>query len=236
MWPRIREILFGNLGLKLASLFLALLLYAHVVTDQPREQVLQIPVTITGLPDTLSFLGRPPERIGVRIRGAWKDLIRLGLTSPYLAVDLADAAPGPFSATVSVEDVKERALPPELSKAVAVTEVLEPRTVSLTIERKASKRVAVRPRFTGVPPHGLRLLLAQATAFPESASIEGPASAVETIQTLDTVPVDIAQERERIQRQVEIDPGPVPLRIEPRRVLISARLVKADADTAAAPR
>lgn len=236
MWPRIREILFGNLGLKLASLFLALLLYAHVVTDQPREQVIQIPVTLTGLPDTLAFIGKPPERIGVKIRGAWKDLIRLGLTTPYLAVDLAEAKPGPFSATVSAEDVTQRALPPELSKAVAVTEVLEPRTVSLTIERKASKRVVVHPRFTGVPPTGYRLSLERVTAVPDSALVEGPASVVEVIQALSTLPVDIAQERERIQRQVEIDPGPVPLRIEPRRVLISARLVKADADTAAAPR
>jgi YbbR domain-containing protein len=235
MWPRIREILFGNLGLKLASVFLAVLLYAHVVTDQPREQVIQIPVTITGLPDTLAFLGEPPERIGVKIRGAWKDLIRLGLTSPYLAIDLAAAAPGPFSATVSIEDVTERALPPELSKVVTVTEVLDPRTVSLTIERKASKRVWVRPRVTGTPPHGYRLQ-APATAFPESVTVEGPASALRSLDSLDTLPVDIAQERERIQRQVEIDPGPVSLRIEPRHVVINARLIKADADTAAAPR
>ena len=235
MWARIREILFGNLGLKLASLFLALILYAHVVTDQPREQVIQIPVTITGLPDTLAFLGRPPERIGIKVRGAWKDLIRLGLTSPYLAIDLAKAAPGPFSATVSIEDVTERALPPELSKLVTVTEVVEPRTVSLTIERKASKRVLVRARLAGTPPHGYRLQ-GPATALPDSALVEGPASALDSLQSLDTLPVDIAQERERIQRQVEIDPGPVSLRIEPRRVLVSAHLVKADADTAAAPR
>lgn len=235
MWPRIREILFGNLGLKLASLFLATLLYAHVVTDQPREQVVQIPVTTTGLPDTLAFRGRPPERIGVRIRGAWKDLIRLGLTSPYLAIDMAKAAPGPFSTTISIEDVKERALPPELSKVVVVTEVLEPRTVSLTVERKASKRVLVRARVTGTPPSGYHLK-GSPTAIPDSALVEGPASVVDSLESLDTLPVDIAQERERIQRQVEIDPGPVSLRIEPRRVVVSARLVKAEADTAAAPR
>jgi YbbR domain-containing protein len=235
MWPRIREILFGNLGLKLASVFLATLLYAHVVTDQPREQVIQIPVTTTGLPDTLAFRGRPPERVGVRIRGAWKDLIRLGLTSPYLAIDMAKAAPGPFSATISIEDVKERALPPELSKVVVVTEVLEPRTVSLTVERKASKRVFVRARVTGKPPIGYRLQ-GRPKAIPDSALVEGPASVIDSLESLDTLPVDIAQERERIQRQVEIDPGPVSLRIEPRRVVVSARLVKAEADTAAAPR
>ena len=42
MWGRVRAILFENLGLKLASLLLAFLLYAHVVTDQERESVVQI--------------------------------------------------------------------------------------------------------------------------------------------------------------------------------------------------
>ena len=37
MWGRIRSIIFENLGLKIASLLLAFLLYAHVVTDQERE-------------------------------------------------------------------------------------------------------------------------------------------------------------------------------------------------------
>jgi YbbR domain-containing protein len=235
MWPRIRDILFGNLGLKLASLFLALLLYAHVVTDQQREQVLQIPVTVTGLPDTLVAVGSRPERVGVKIRGKWKDLIRLGLTSPYLSLDLAHAAPGPFHATIAAGDVTERALPPELSKLVAVTEVLEPRTVELTIEPKRAKWVPVRPRLSGASPAGFRLL-EPARATPDTVRVEGPASVVAALDTLDTLPVDITGERERIQRQIDIDAGPAPLRLEPRRVTVTARFVKAGADTAAARR
>ncbi len=114
MASRFREFLFGNLGLKIASLVLALLLYAHVVTEQPRESVVQIPLTLTGLPDSLTVSGRPPERVGVKIRGRWKDLIRLGFTSPYLPLDLGHATAGVYRATITTDEIVQKALSPEL--------------------------------------------------------------------------------------------------------------------------
>lgn len=231
MASRIREILFGNLGLKLASLVLALLLYAHVVTEQQRESILQIPLTLTGLPDSLAVSGHPPERVGVKIRGKWKDLIRLGLTSPYLPIDLAHAVPGTFRSTITADDVANKALPPELSKLVAVTEVQEPRAVELIIEPKREKRVRVAPVFTGAPASGYRMAGA-VVVVPESVEVRGPRSVVAPLESLSTLPIDITGEREKIQRQVEVDPGPLRLSVEPRRCLVTVRFAKTAADEA----
>jgi len=225
MGSRLREILFGNLGLKLASLVLALLLYAHVVTEQPRESIIQVPLTLTGLPDSLAVSGRPPERVGVKIRGKWKDLIRLGLTSPYLPVDLAHATPGPFQSTITAEDVAGKALPPELSKLVVVTEVEEPRAVDLTIEPKREKRVLLVPRLKGAPAAGYRLA-ARAAVTPESVAVRGPMSVVDPLDSLSTLPIDITGEREKIQRQVEVDPGPLRVSVEPRRCTVTVRFAR----------
>lgn len=230
MWARIRGILFGNIGLKLASLFLALLLYAHVVTDQPRESTVQIPVTLLGLPDSLAVTGKLPERIGVKIRGKWKDLIRLDLTSPYLPVDVGDARPGSFKTTITTEDVMERAIPPELSKSLDVTEIYEPRSIDVQIEPKATKRVRVAPLLVGTPPPGFRLD-GPPRAMPDSVIIQGAVSLVSAIDSVSTLPVDIAEEREKIQRQVDIDPGAVPLTVEPRRCVVTARLEKSLPDS-----
>lgn len=224
----LREFLFGNLGLKVASLVLALLLYAHVVTEQPRESVVQIPLTLTGLPESLAVSGHPPERVGVKIRGKWKDLIRLGLTSPYLPVDLAHAAPGPFRSTITAEDVAGKALPPELAKLVAVTEVLEPRAVDLMVEAKRVKRVRVVARLAGAPAPGYRI--AGSLVVPDSVQVRGPRSAVAPLDSLGTLPIDITGEREKIQRQVEIDPGPMRLSVEPRRCLVTVRFAKTGAE------
>jgi YbbR domain-containing protein len=222
---RLREILFGNLGLKLASLVVALLLYAHVVTEQPRESVVQIPVTLTGLPDSLAVTGHPPERVGVKIRGKWKDLIRLGLTSPYLPVDLAHAAPGPYRVSITAEDVAGKALPPELSKLVAVTEVLDPRTVDVVVEPKRSRRVRIAPHLLGAPAEGYSIG-SPVTVLPESAWVLGPKSVVAPIESLRTLPIDITGERERIQRQIDVDPGSARLSVEPRRCLVTVRIAR----------
>jgi|SRR5688572_7166968 len=229
MAARLREILFGNLGLKIASLVLALLLYAHVVTEQPRDSVIQVPLTLTGLPESLAVIGRPPERVGVRIRGRWKDLIRLGLTSPYLPVDLAHAAPGRYRATITAEDIAGKALPPELSKLVAVTEVLQPRTVDLVIEPRRERRVRVVPRLTGTPAAGYQVA-GPIVVEPESVQVAGPRSLVASIDSLRTLPIDITGEREKIQRQIDVDLGPISLSVEPRRCQVTVRFARIESD------
>lgn len=227
MWPRVRDILLQNMGLKIASLILALLLYAHVVTDQQREETIAIPVALVGLPDTLAVLGRPPETVGVTVRGKWRDLIRLGLTRPRLSIDLATATPGPFLKAITPEDVRERAIPAELTKVVMVTEIGEPRTVDLAIEPKAAKRVPLRARLVGEPPPGY-VAEKEADVEPDSARIEGAVSLVARTDTLFTLPVDIAGEREKIQRQVPLDLGLEPLTADPRRCLVTVRIARAD--------
>jgi YbbR domain-containing protein len=234
MASRLREILFGNLGLKISSLVLALLLYAHVVTEQPRDSVVPIPLTLTGLPDSLVVTGRPPERVSVKIRGKWKDLIRLGLTSLYLPVDLAHARPGPFRTAITADDIAAKAIPPELTKLVLVNEVLEPRTVEVMIEPRRVKRVRVAPVLEGEPAAGYRVEGVVAVA-PESVRVAGARSVVAPIESLRTLPIDIAGEREKIQRQIEVDPGALLLSVEPRRCLVTVRIVRNSDQTSSRP-
>ncbi len=196
MWGRVRAVLFENLGLKLASLLLALLLYAHVVTDQEREAVVQIPIAAVGLADTLTSVGELPPRVAVRVRGKWKDLIRLNLTRPFLSIDLAGAKPGKFGTSITAEDIGKRAIPPELARQITVTEVLDPRTVDLVIEPKATRSLPVRARIVGTPALGY-VLDRSPYVEPESVMVMGPARLVQEIDTLYTVAVDTDRARVR---------------------------------------
>lgn len=232
MWTRIREALLHNLGLKLASILLSLLLFAHVVTDQPGESRIPIPIELTGVADSLTVEGNIPPRVIVRVRGKWKDLIRLGIKGQELRVDLADAGPGRLHRAVSVEDVRERAIPAELAKTVEVVEVLEPRTLDLTIEVRRAKTVTISPRFVGSPSPGY-LILGAPTVDPDTARVEGPASVLADLDTLYTLPVDIAGERERIQRQVQLDAGTKLLAVEPRRCMVTLPIGKAAPESSA---
>jgi YbbR domain-containing protein len=234
MWARIKDLLLHNLGLKLASLLLALLLYAHVVTDQQRESRLTIPLALTGLPDSLAVSGTVPSRVTVDVRGKWKDLIRLGLIGRQLTVDLAGVSPGRFQKSISADDVRERAIPAELAKAVDVTDVIEPRTVDVLVEAKRRRSVPLLARLVGTPADGYELV-GDPEVEPDSAVVAGPQSVVENLDTLRTLPVDIAGERERIQRQVQLDTGASPIVVQPRRVLVTLRIARTAPDSMAHP-
>ena len=234
MWGRIKEALLHNLGLKLASLLLALLLYAHVVTDQQRESRLTIPLALTGLSDSLALSGKIPSKVTVDVRGKWKDLIRLGLIGRQLTVDLAGVAPGRFQKTLSADDVRERGIPAELAKAVDVTDVIDPRTVDVQIEPKRRRSVPLLARLVGSPAPGYEVV-GDPEVDPESALVAGPASLVQNLDTLRTLPVDIAGERERIQRQVQLDTGVSPIVVQPRRVLVTLRIARMAPDSSAHP-
>jgi YbbR domain-containing protein len=230
MWARVRDYLLRNLGLKIASLLLALLFYAHVVTDQQRESRVTVGVSLTGLADTLAIVGTPPAKVNVKVRGKWKDLIRLELTNTSLSIDLAGASPGRFQRTISVEDVRERAIPAELSKSLDVTEVVDPRTIDITIEPRRARTVLVTPRVIGISPSGYAID-GFAEVEPDSVRVGGAASAVAALDTVYTLPVDITGEREKIQRQVPLDLGPSSLTAEPRRFLVTIRIARAAAES-----
>lgn len=230
MWDRVRAILFENLGLKLASVVLAFLLYAHVVTDQEREQVIQIPIAAVGLADTLTSVGKLPPRVAVKVRGKWKDLIRLGLTRPFLSIDLAAVKPGEFRTSITADDISRRAIPPELARQISVTEVLDPRSVDLTIEPKAMRSLPVRVRIVGTPAPGY-VLGRNVEVEPESVRVIGPAKLVQGIDTLYTVAVDITGERARIQRQVALALPANVANLETRRLVVTIRLDRVGPDS-----
>lgn len=228
----LRSLFLDNIGLKLASFFLALLLYAHVVTEQQRESVVQVPLGLSGLADTLAIRGTPPGHLDVTVRGKWKDLIRLGLSNSLLSIDLTGIGPGPYIEAITPEKVAERAFQPELAKLVEVTAIGDPGEVAITIEPKAERWVAVRARMAGELAPGWRLAAAPEVK-PESVLVTGPRSAVEAADTLNTLPVDITEEREKIQREVSVDTGTAPLIPEPRRIVVTLRLARVAPDSVA---
>ena len=223
MWRRIRSILFENIGLKFASLVLALLIYGHVVTDQEREETVAIPVRLAGLADSLATSGGYPQRINARVRGKWRDLIRLSLSHPGLPLDLAAVTSGQFRTMITAEDVQRRAIPAELSKALTVNEVLDPRTVDVRVEPRVERAVRVAPRIVGEPAPGYRVS-GTPEAAPESVRVVGALSVVAGIDSLPTLAVDITGERARIQRQVDVVQEPDGVTIEPNRCLVTVTL------------
>ena len=117
----LRGLLFDNLGLKLAALLLALLVYLNVYLDRPAEMTLSFPVQITGLGDSLALSGPVPSTVQAQVRGTGKQLLRLRVTEPPVKISLDGVGPSRFERAVSVEDLPLAMLSRVLAWKVVVT-------------------------------------------------------------------------------------------------------------------
>jgi hypothetical protein len=101
----LRGLLFDNLGLKLAALLLALLVYLNVYLDRPAEMTISFPVQIQDLGDSLSLSGPVPSTVQAQLRGTGKQLLRMRVTEPPIKISLDGVGPGRFEREVSAEDL-----------------------------------------------------------------------------------------------------------------------------------
>jgi len=173
-----------NVALKLTSILLGVVVYLHVDTDRVHDSKLWLPLTFSGRPDTLAIAGPAPARAQVLLRGRGKELLKLRWRAPVVEIDLTGAASGRFNHSLSVADVR---MPPT-SEAAPVA-ILEPRLITIELDRFATRSVPVALRFTGVVPPGY--LLRDTRVVPREIMVRGPSRLLPQLDSLEIGPVDL---------------------------------------------
>ena len=140
----LRGLLFDNLGLKLAALLLALLVYLNVYLDRPAEMTMSFPVQIQDLGDSLSLSGPVPSTVQAQVRGTGKQLLRMRVTEPPIKISLDGIGPGRFEREVSAED-----LPLAGYEGVEADRVIGPGVIDLGIEPRVRRRLPTALRVEG---------------------------------------------------------------------------------------
>ena len=191
----LRGLLFDNLGLKLAALLLALLVYLNVYLDRPAELTVSFPVQVTDLGDSLSLSGPVPAAVQAQVRGTGKQLMRLRVTEPPYKVPLEGIGPGPVTREVSAMD-----LPLAGYDGVEVSRVIGPERIELHIEQKVSRRVPVVAQIEGVAAGDTAR--ARATVEPESVLVVGPRSVIAALDSILLQPVRAGVRRGVVRERV----------------------------------
>jgi YbbR domain-containing protein len=161
-----------HLGVKLLALLLAIVVYAHVYTDQEQEAILRVPLRITGLPADLVLTEDPPPEVELAARGSGKQVLKLRVQHPVLIVNLNEARPGQVQRMLSPVDV---ALP--VGSQVVVTEIRAPRLVELMVDTLITREVSVRVVPEGRPPEGY-VLGEDPRPDPPRVTVRGPSHVV----------------------------------------------------------
>jgi YbbR domain-containing protein len=212
-----KRILTNNLNLKVGSVVVALFLWLFAKGEQTGDRQFSIPLVLRNVPDGLTTVERVPDSVDVVISGDNKELVKLRFWGePYAVLDMSEAAADRvFRVSLSPANV---VVPRE--SGVQVIEVRDPKSLDLEVDRRLERRVPVVPRVEGRLPDGYYLLGEPAT-IPDSVTIYGPASVVQSFSSVATEALSVSGRRARVEssRRIEFE-GPWNLHAVPKEVRV----------------
>jgi YbbR domain-containing protein len=183
---------FRNLGLKVLALALSTLLWLTVAGEHVGERVMRVPLEFHNIPPDLEIVGDPPTNVDVRVRGSSGVISRLQPGDVVASLELGTARPG--SRLIHIEEVRA-------PYGVEVAQVI-PSTVSLELEKMASRVIPVVPAIEGEPAPGF--VVGRIVSDPATVRIEGPESRVRQLAEATTEPVLVTGSRDRVRESVTI--------------------------------
>ncbi|MBX5496680.1 MAG: YbbR-like domain-containing protein [Bryobacteraceae bacterium] len=173
----------ANLGWKILSLLIAIVLWYAIVDDPQHSMIVSAPVQFRGLSPDLDIGSDVPSTIELEVRGPSSRLTDLSGTRIPVVIDLSkEDVPGERTFSISERNI-------DLPSGVTFSRSI-PSQLRLRLERKVSKLVPVQVRFAGPPPAGYRV--AAVKTFPDKVEIRGPESHVERVEAVETDPVSLA--------------------------------------------
>jgi YbbR domain-containing protein len=181
-WPVrefFRRAFFDNAALKLVALLLSLTLFIVVRGD--RETSVSFPLAVAYTETEGRVLtSRPIDSVRVTVRGPWTRLRNFDSSQVKpLLVDLSNRSDGDYEFAESSVNV-----PTGLRVAS-----INPPSVRLTFEERATKVVTVKPDFEGQPARGYAL--GDVSVSPSHVTIRGPKGIVSAMTEVNTAPIQI---------------------------------------------
>jgi YbbR domain-containing protein len=212
-----RRIVTNNLNLKVGSVVVAIFLWLFAKGEQTGDRQFSVPLVLRNVPAGLTTVERIPESVDVVISGDNKELVKLRFWGePYAILDMSEAAADRvFRVSLSAANV---VVPRE--SGVQVVEVRDPKSLDLEVDRRLERKVPVEPIIQGSLADGYYLLDSPAT-MPDSVTVYGPASVVQSLSSVVTEPLNISGRRVRVEssRRIEFE-GPWNLHAVPKEVRV----------------
>jgi YbbR domain-containing protein len=170
-----------NLGLKLLSLFLAVLLWAVVLGEQKVEVTVNVPLDLN-VPPGLFLVNDPTDTLEVHLWGPKTLVTSLTpreITMGELPVKLVEG-----ENIIPIRDDMIR-----VPRGIQVVEV-SPRRVRVVLEGSVEREVEISPHVEGSLPDGY--VLRRVTSIPPRVRMVGPISELQRISRVRTLPISLS--------------------------------------------
>jgi YbbR domain-containing protein len=176
------ELLTRNLGWKIFSLLVSLMLWVFYAGDPEVGAFVSVPVEYRGMPDNLEISSDLVGTVSIDLRGPSEKVANFSAAKSAVILDFSGIhKPGEQTFQIDERDIN---LPSGMRLERAI-----PAQIRLQFERRTEQEVPVEVRFAGVPPEGF--LLKQYSVAPEMLTLVGPESRVRRIEHAVTDPIDL---------------------------------------------
>ena len=179
----LRRFVFHNLGLKLFSLLMAVLLWvgvSHYYQGQGEEVLWETRIDLHSQPQNLEVSSASSPEAKLWLSGPSRIVDHMGANSVHVGLDLANAQPGERAYPLSSRNV-------DVPAGVRIRHI-DPEQVQIRLDFRKSRVVEVRPRVVGRLASGL--VITNVVADPSQITVAGPARQVDLVDSVLTDPVD----------------------------------------------
>jgi len=176
--------LINNWPAKILSLIAAIVLFLFFRISNLEERYFSIPLEVR-VSDGYVVTSSYPKRIRVTLRGDANEIFQILEEDLNAYIDLAEH---------SVEGVYRKSVVIQTRGTAANIESLEleiePKQITVEIQKKIVRSFAVKPRVSGFPASGYELYDYYVT--PDSVEVSGPRSVVQNIDNVYTEEIDLS--------------------------------------------
>jgi YbbR domain-containing protein len=179
----LRDLLFQNLGWKLLSLAIALVIWALVATEPELATFANVRLEYKNLPEGLEISSEPVSSVMLELRGPSGALRGAGeAVHPAVVIDMSDAEAGERTFSIGDRNVK-------VMRGVRLMRAI-PSEVRFQFEPRRMHTVPVQVRFVGEGQNGY--VVAEFHVDPPEMDITGPRSRVARITSVIADPIDLS--------------------------------------------
>lgn len=206
-----------NLGVKLLSVALALVLWSFVRGSKRIEREQRIPIEYVNLPDSLLFLEPPPPLMRVLVSApAQEMLLRLQFMRHVTArIDLSEASAAQNFVMASASDVSALQ-----SGRVSVVRILSPALIPLRLARRGERELPVRLVLREGDKRGY-CLADSPLVVPAQVLCTGPEALLRGRDAIATLPLELASKRGQTTTELDLDCAAQHVSCIPERVTVT---------------
>jgi YbbR domain-containing protein len=191
----LRDLLFQNLGWKLLSLAIALVIWALVATEPELATFANVRLEYKNLPEGLEISSEPVSSVMLELRGPSGALRGAGeAIHPAVVIDMSDAEAGERTFSIGDRNVK-------VMRGVRLVRAI-PSEVRFQFEPRRMHTVPVQVRFVGEGQNGY--VVSEFHVDPPEMDITGPRSRVARITSVIADPIDLSNKTGTSQFHVNV--------------------------------